>query len=66
MWRGYGRSNLAAHIFSRLISIPFEKGFALQRWKKCVEIMLEKETGNPLIHHLRIIVLLEADFNMTL
>ena len=34
--------------------------------EKSVEIMLEREMGNPLIHRRRIIVLLEADFNMAL
>ena len=49
-----------------MTSIPLQKGFATSRWKRCTEIMLEKDPGNPMIHRLRIIVLLEADFNLAL
>ena len=66
VWRANGRSDIGCRVHSRLMSIPFEKGFAPRRWKKCLEIMLEKDTGSPLIHRLRIIVLLEADFNIAL
>ena len=66
VWRANGRSDIGCRVHSRLMSIPFERGFAPQRWKKCLEIMLEKEAGSPMIHRLRIIVLLEADFNLAL
>ena len=66
IWKANGRSDLGSLIFSKMMSIPFQKGFAPSRWKRCTEIMLEKDPGNPMIHCLRIIVLLEADFNLAL
>ena len=66
IWKANGRSDLGSLIFSKMMSIPFQKGFAPSRWKRCTEIMLEKDPGNPMIHRLRIIVLLEADFNLAL
>ena len=48
------------------MSLPFEHGFAPSRWRQCLEVTIEKQPGNPLIHRLRIIVLLEADFNIAL
>lgn len=33
-------------------------------WERATNVMLEKDLGNPCIHHLRIIHLFEADFNL--
>ena len=41
-------------------------GFTNQRLTKIVDVMLEKKIGNPKIHLLRIIGILEMDFNTAL
>ena len=41
-------------------------GYSYQRWKKVVNVMIEKEPGNPKIHRLRVIHIYEADYNLVL
>jgi hypothetical protein len=52
-----------AQIHSCIMSFPFVYGFALDRWKRVTDIMLEKEQGNSRCHRLRILALFESDFN---
>ncbi len=52
-----------AQLHSRMMSFPFQHGFAPDRWKRVTDIMLEKETGNSRCHRLRILALFESDFN---
>lgn len=66
VWRANGQSEVGCKVFSVMLSLSFQRVFAPQRWKKFLEIMLEKDQGNPLIHRLRLIVLLESDFNLAL
>ena len=66
IWKASGISPLGAQVHSTMMTLPFSRGFAPSRWKQCLEVMLEKDAGNPMIHRLRIIVLLEADFNIAL
>ena len=49
-----------------LCSLPFMYGFASDRWLHKTDVMLEKKKGVRKIHLLRIIRLLEVDFNTAL
>ena len=46
--------------------LPFMHGFVNDRWAKCINVMLEKKKGVRKFHMLRIIGLVEADFNTAL
>ena len=48
------------------IDYALRNGYSFKRWQKVVNVMLEKEPGNPKIHHLRVIHLYEADYNLIL
>ena len=49
-----------------MVSLPLKYGFTPKRWTKAIQIMLEKKPGNPLLHRLRGILILEADLNWVL
>jgi hypothetical protein len=44
-----------------MMSLPFQAGFAPDRWKKVTDIMLQKEIGDSRCHRLHIIALFESD-----
>jgi hypothetical protein len=48
------------------INIPIHMGFTPDRWKTVVNAMLEKVPGTPMLHKLRVIHILEADYNLAL
>ena len=49
-----------------MMRLPFMHGFKNDRWALCLDVMLEKKPGVRRIHQLRIIGLVEADFNTAL
>jgi hypothetical protein len=49
-----------------MMSLPFVYGFVNTRWTYSIDVMLEKVKGLRQIHRLRIIDLVEADFNTAL
>ena len=61
-----GHTRVLADIYATMLSLPLEHGFAPVRWKYCVDAILEKIPGKPMIEKLRIIMLYEADFNFML
>jgi len=46
-----------------LASLALRSGTAPERWKKTLNVMLEKMAGNDNVEKLHIIMLFEADFN---
>jgi hypothetical protein len=49
-----------------MMSVPLAIGFCPERWKKAIDVMLEKIPGVMRSNKLRIIQLLEADLNQVL
>jgi hypothetical protein len=55
-----------AETYAIMTSFPLKYGFAPKRWCSCIDAILEKIPGRPIIEKLRIIMLYEADFNFVL
>jgi len=47
-----------------MIHLPFTQGFKNNRWAHCLDVMLEKHKGMSHLHQLRIIRLIEANFDI--
>ncbi len=54
-----------SHLQALLASLIVKHGILLDRWSKCLSVMLEKIYGCTLITKLHSIFLMEADFNAT-
>jgi len=66
LWKALAEQDDFAEFLCVMISLPFMYGFPNPRWSNEVDVMLEKKPGVRNIHLLRIIGLLEADFNTAL
>jgi hypothetical protein len=62
-YKAAAMSDHLSAIHAMMMSVPFRAGFSPQRWRRVVDIMLEKQSGLSQIHRLRILALLESDFN---
>jgi hypothetical protein len=51
---------------THIINIPLHNGFSPLRWQLVINAVLEKIPGRPLLHKLRVIHILEADYNLIL
>jgi hypothetical protein len=66
LWKCISDNDEMCEYMSIMMSLPFVYGFVNTRWTKALDVMLEKVKGLRQIHRLRIIGLLEADFNTAL
>jgi exonuclease III len=58
---------LAERIFeikAKFLNLAIEHCHVYARWKKVINAMLEKIPGKPLLHKLRVIHIIESDFNL--
>jgi hypothetical protein len=51
-------------VHHKMAALCTKLGISLRRWQEIVTTMLEKESGHPKLHRLRVIHLLEADLNL--
>ena len=66
IWKIVAREDNMAQWLSIMMSLPFMYGFVNKRWATIIDIMIEKKKDVRKIHQLRIIGILEADFNTAL
>ena len=55
-----------AAFYTIMPNMPLIHGFAPRCWQHCIDAVLEKIPGKPIIEKLRVIVLFQADFNFML
>ncbi|KAL7526403.1 hypothetical protein ACHAWF_008463 [Thalassiosira exigua] len=65
-WKSMASDRSIASYLVIMMRLPFMYGFRNERWANSLDVMLEKKPGVWRIHQLRIIGLVEADFNTAL
>jgi hypothetical protein len=66
LWKCIASDDSLSETMAIMMSLPFVYGFVNKRWTTSIDVMLEKKRGLRQIHRLRIIGLVEADFNTAL
>jgi hypothetical protein len=64
-YKAIAKSEELSEIWANMMAIPHLAGFSPSRWRKVVDVMLQKSPGNSKIHRLRIVALQESDFNQS-
>jgi hypothetical protein len=65
-YKAAAKSQDASHIHASILSMSLKHGSTLHRWKNITYVMLLKKPGYVCLHRLRIVQLIEADFNQFL
>ena len=63
-YKAAGLNERLSTFFAKKISFVAATGCAPDRWSVGLTVLLEKVAGIALVHKLRAILLMEADFNM--
>ena len=66
VWKCIASDETLEEVFAIMMSLPLKYGFVNERWCRATDVMIEKKQGARKIHQLRIIGLIEADFNTAL
>lgn len=61
-----GKQQMLLQATVQLLNYALRHGYSFHRWSKIVNVMLQKDPGNPRIHRWRIIHIYEADYNLLL
>jgi hypothetical protein len=61
--KAHGQSEFLSEIDTILANLPYRHGFSPARWRKGLDVMIEKKPGARQLDSLRAILLYEADFN---
>ena len=66
LWKVLAEHEDFCKYMSVMLSMPFNYGFSVRGWENLIGVMIKKSEGVQKIHLMRIIGLVEADFNCAL
>ncbi len=62
-YKAAAKDPLLSEKHAAMMSVPYMASFSPKRWRKVIDVMLEKKTGVPRCHWLCIIALFETDYH---